>query len=136
MNWLSDPSVTRADDEELPESLTAALGATLSIESAQIVVMNAIMPTAMVVTYTQLDNSEAAASSAMTARRGVAVLRAASTASGLVSAQVQAAIRAADGHAGDGNTDAQTQFWVKFYEKWGYEAAHVAEIKKLLSTWR
>lgn len=136
MHWLSDPSVTAAEADALPPTLLAALGESLSAESVQVVVMNAVMPTAMVVTYTGLQNAEAAASSAMTARRGAAVLKAAHARNARLRHQVATALQAADGFGRDPTAEAlnkeEVQFWTSFFKKWGYEAAHVAEIKEML----
>jgi len=137
VHWLSDPTVTAAEAAALPPTLLAALGDSLSAESVQVVVMNAIMPTAMVVTYTGMQDAEAAASSAMTARRGTAVLKAAFARNERLRHQVSTALQAVDSHGSDPSVEApnqeeEAQFWTLFFKKWGYEAAHVAAIKEML----
>ena len=133
MHWLSDPSVTIAEDAALPPTLLESLGESLPADCVQVVVMNAIMPTAMVVSYTELDNPEAAANSGMTARRGTTVLKAAHARNEPLRQQVANALKAAKSFgSNEAPDDKDVQFWTTFYKKWGYEAAHIAKIESML----
>lgn len=126
--------MTIAEDAALPPTLLESLGESLPADCVQVVVMNAIMPTAMVVSYTELENPEAAANSGMTARRGTTVLKAAHARNEPLRHQVANALKAAKSFGSNEapDDDKDVQFWTTFYKKWGYEVAHIAKIESML----
>mmetsp|Transcript_25590 Transcript_25590/g.57406 ORF Transcript_25590/g.57406 Transcript_25590/m.57406 type:complete len:248 (+) Transcript_25590:102-845(+) len=137
VNYLTNPVLKVPESPEVPAGLQAALASSnLCLESSQVLVMNAVMPTAMVIAHKERNAPEAAEASELTARRALTVLKAAGKVNDQVISELMSAAEAAStavlGSDLRESPKGDVKFWLSFFEKWGYGPAQIRAIADML----
>jgi len=123
---------TPADSLDVPLALTSAMMEADSSELIPLACMNVIMPTAMI---TMHEDEELSMQSQTTAERGLRVLQTLLS-RGNTAQQCKAILAVAKGNI-DGKIDDDVdvglvEFWIEFFDKWGYKELQKRDIEQAM----
>lgn len=125
MSYLTSEGSSPADTLDVPGPLATALSRSSNRkELISLVCMNVIMPTGMITLH---KDEEMSRKSAITADRGKKIAKHLIKLDDEMKGQVSSILDAANGKQ-DGSEE--VQYWVSFFEKWGYGEQEIQNIAK------